>query len=240
MPKITVSNLTVNFHNKRTGDAVALNGLNVEFLSDAFNVVVGYSGCGKTTLLKCIAGLIEHDGKIFFDHSDVTDVNPSERGVSYVSQEYVLYPHMTVFDNIAFPLKMSGADKKEISERVKNIAAALDLTYCLTRMPRHISGGQQQRTAIARALIKNPSVCLLDEPLSNADPQLRYRERRLIKDSVTSYGCTIIYVTHDISEAMALADRLIVLSDGKCEIAGEPTDVYNSDNAVVRSLKGRV
>ena len=240
MPKIAVSDLTVKFNNKRTGSVVALNGLNAEFLSEAFNVVVGYSGCGKTTLLKCIAGLIEHEGKIFFDDTDVTDVKPSDRGVSYVSQEYMLYPHMTVFDNIAFPLKMTGTPKKEISERVKNIAAALDLTYCLTRMPRHISGGQQQRTAIARALIKRPSVCLLDEPLSNADPQLRYKERRLIKDTVKQYGCTVIYVTHDISEAMALADRLIVLSDGKCEIVGEPTDVYNSDNAMVRSLKGRV
>ena len=240
MPKITISDLTVKFNNKRTGSVVALNGLNAEFLSDAFNVVVGYSGCGKTTLLKCIAGLSEHEGSIYFDDTDVSDIKPSDRGVSYVSQEYMLYPHMTVFDNIAFPLKMTGAPKKEISERVKKIAEALDLTYCLTRMPRHISGGQQQRTAIARALIKRPSVCLLDEPLSNTDPQLRYRERRLIKDTVRQYGCTIIYVTHDIAEAMALADKLVVIADGKCEIEGEPSAVYNSDNGVVASLKGKV
>ena len=239
MPKIAVSDLTVKFNNKRTGSVVALNGLNAEFLSEAFNVVVGYSGCGKTTLLKCIAGLIEHEGKIFFDDTDVSNIKPSDRGVSYVSQEYMLYPHMTVFDNIAFPLKMTGTPKKEISDRVKKIAEELDLTYCLTRMPRHISGGQQQRTAIARALIKRPFVCLLDEPLSNADPQLRYKERRLIKDTVKQYGCTVIYVTHDISEAMALADRLIVIADGKCVIEGEPSLVYNSDNGVVASLKGR-
>ena len=162
MPKITVSDLTVRYDNKRTGNVIALDGLNVTFLSDKFNVVVGYSGCGKTTLLKCVAGLKEYEGKILFDERDISDLKPSDRGVSYVSQEFMLYPHMTVFDNVAFPLKMAGASKKEIVERVKQIADALDLTYCLTRMPRHISGGQQQRTAIARALIKRPSVCLLE------------------------------------------------------------------------------
>ena len=240
MPKITVSDLTVRYDNKRTGNVIALDGLNVTFLSDKFNVVVGYSGCGKTTLLKCVAGLKEYEGKILFDERDISDLKPSDRGVSYVSQEFMLYPHMTVFDNVAFPLKMAGASKKEIVERVKQIADALDLTYCLTRMPRHVSGGQQQRTAIARALIKRPSVCLLDEPLSNTDPQLRYRERRLIKDTVRQYGCTIIYVTHDIAEAMALADRLIVLADGKCVAEGEPNVVYASDNEIVASLKGEV
>ena len=219
---------------------IALDGLNVTFLSDKFNVVVGYSGCGKTTLLKCVAGLKEYEGKILFDERDISDLKPSDRGVSYVSQEFMLYPHMTVFDNVAFPLKMAGASKKEIVERVKQIADALDLTYCLTRMPRHISGGQQQRTAIARALIKRPSVCLLDEPLSNTDPTLRFKERRLIKDTVKKYGCTVVYVTHDISEATSLADRLIVLADGKCVAEGEPNTVYGLNNEIVASLKGEL
>ena len=240
MPKITVSDLTVRYDNTRTGNVIALDGLNVTFLSDKFNVVVGYSGCGKTTLLKCVAGLKEYEGKILFDERDISDLKPSDRGVSYVSQEFMLYPHMTVFDNVAFPLKMAGASKKEIVERVKQIADALDLTYCLTRMPRHISGGQQQRTAIARALIKRPSVCLLDEPLSNTDPTLRFKERRLIKDTVKKYGCTVVYVTHDIAEATSLADRLIVLADGKCVAEGEPNTVYGLNNEIVAALKGEL
>ena len=238
MPKITVSDLTAIYSDKKAGDVIALDGLNAEFLSDAFNVIVGYSGCGKTTLLKCIAGLIDYDGEIDFDDNDVGGLAPSERNVSYVSQEFVLYPHLTVFDNIAFPLKVAGAPKKEIIDRVKKIAEATDLTYCLTRKPKHISGGQQQRVALARALVKNPSICLFDEPLSNTDPQLRFAERRLLKDSVKRYGCTAVYVTHDFSEAMALADKLFVIADGKCVLQGDPMEIYNSDNGIVKTLKG--
>ena len=238
MPKITVSDLTVRFQSKHSDDVLALDGLNADFLSDAFNVIVGYSGCGKTTLLKCIAGLIDYEGDVLFDNIDVGDLTPSKRNISYVSQEYTLYPHLTVFDNIAFPLKNSGAPKKEIIERVNEIAETLDLTYCLTRKPKHLSGGQQQRVALARALVKKPAVCLFDEPLSNTDPQLRFRERLFIKEAVKQYGCTAIYVTHDFQEAIALADRLSVISDGKCIIQGKPMEVYNSGNEIVESLKG--
>lgn len=238
MPKITVSELTAIYSSKKSDDVVALDGLNAEFISDAFNVIVGYSGCGKTTLLKCIAGLCYYDGNIFFDNVDVGGLAPSERNISYVSQEFVLYPHLTVFDNIAFPLKVAGAPKKEIIDRVKKIAEATDLTYCLTRKPKHISGGQQQRVALARALVKKPSICLFDEPLSNTDPQFRFAERRFLKDSAKRFGCTAIYVTHDFSEAMALADKLFVISDGKCVLQGDPMEIYNSDNEIVRSLKG--
>ena len=238
MPKITVSDVTVTYRNKKSDEVTALDGISAEFLSGAFNVIVGYSGGGKTTLLKCIAGLVGYDGEVLFDGVDVGGSAPSQRNISYVSQEYVLYPHLTVFDNIAFPLKNMGAPKKEITERVKAIAEILELTHCLTRKPKHLSGGQQQRVALARALVKNPEICLFDEPLSNTDPQLRYRERRFIKDAVKRYGCTSVYVTHDFSEAMALADNLTVISDGKCVLQGEPMQVYNSGNAVVESLKG--
>ena len=239
MPKITVSDLTAIYGGKKSEEEVtALDGLNAEFLSDSFNVIIGYSGCGKTTLLKCIAGLIDYEGDVFFDDNSMNGVSPSDRGLSYVSQEFILYPHLTVFDNIAFPLKNAGASRQEITERVNRIAEVTDLTYCLTRKPKHISGGQQQRVALARALVKKPSLCLFDEPLSNTDPQLRARERRFLKDSVRKYGCTAIYVTHDISEAMALADRLIVLHKGKCIMQGDPVKIYNSDDEVIRSLKG--
>lgn len=238
MPKITISDLTARYKVKGSDEVTALNELCAEFLSGAFNVIIGYSGGGKTTLLKCIAGLIEYEGEIFFDGVDMCGVAPEKRNISYVSQEYVLYPHLTVFDNIAFPLKNMGAAKKEITERVKAIAEILELTHCLTRKPKHLSGGQQQRVALARALVKNPEICLFDEPLSNTDPQQRFRERRFIKDAVKRYGCTAIYVTHDIAEATALADSLSVVSDGKCVLQGEPTQVYNSGNEIVESLKG--
>ena len=240
MPNITVSDLTVRYQDKSTGETLALDGLNVEFLSGAFNVIVGYSGCGKTTLLKCIAGLRDYEGQILFDGVDVGGLAPFERSLAFVSQEYVLFPHLTVFDNIAFPLKNAGAPKDEITERVKEVAKLLDLTYCLTRKPKHISGGQQQRVALARALVKKASICLFDEPLSNVDAQMRYRERRFIKSAVTQYGCTTIYVTHDFQEATALADRLFVFSNGKCVLSGEPLEVLNSGNEIVDSLNKEV
>ena len=238
MPRITVTNLTVQYQNGRSGNVMALNGLNAVFLPDEFNVVIGYSGCGKTTLLRCVAGLMDYEGDVLFDNVNIYELKPSERNIAYVSQEYALYPHLTVFDNIAFPLKVAGVPKTEIVERVKGIAEQLELTYCLTRKPKHISGGQQQRVALARALIRKPSVCLLDEPLSNIDPQLRSQERRLIKDIMAQYGCTSIYVTHNLPEAMALADRLFVISNGKCELQGDPVSVYRSGNETVEALKG--
>ena len=239
MPKITIDNLTYAYRNKRAGDVLALDSLSTVFLSDSFNCVVGYSGCGKTTLLKCLAGLVDYNGKIFFDNNDMQGVSPRDRNLSYVYQEYVLYPHLTVFDNIAYPLKISGADRDEIVSRVMEIAKILEIEHCLTRKPKSISGGQQQRTAVARALIKRPSICLFDEPLSNIDAQSRIKERRLIKEVVKIRGCTAVYVTHDFSEAVALADKLIVMSKGKSVIEGDPLFVYDSDNDIVKGLKGK-
>ena len=239
MPKIVTENLSYVYKNKKAGDITALDRVSTEFLSDGFNCVVGYSGCGKTTLLKCIAGLYEYGGKIFFDGNNVDELTPRDRNIAFVYQEFVLYPHLTVFDNIAYPLKLAGADREEIVSRVNEIAELLEIEHCLTRKPKSISCGQQQRTAIARALVKRPSVCLLDEPLSNIDAQSRIKERRLIKEAVKARGCTAVYVTHDFIEAISLADKLIVMADGKCVIDGAPLDVYDSDNEVVRYLKGQ-
>lgn len=240
MPTITVKDLTVTFIENKTQTTFALNGLDAEFLSEKINCVIGASGSGKTTLLKCVAGLCNYDGEIAFDGASVDRLAPKDRGVALVSQEFALYPHMTVFDNIAFPLKVAGCPRAEIIGRVNEIADILDLKYCLTRKPRHLSGGQQQRVALARALVKRPSVCLFDEPMSNLDAQMRFNERRFLRDSIKKYGCTAIYVTHDIPEATALADKLFVLDNGKVAVCGAPQDVFTSDEPAMAALRGEI
>lgn len=236
MPNIKLENLTVVFRNKEEL-VYALNDVNLEFESNAFNVIIGYSGSGKTTLLKSIAGLLEYNGSLFIDGIESEKIETKDRNMAYVSQEYVLYPHMTIFDNIAFPLKMINASKKEIIERVKDVAEKLELTHCLTRKPKHLSGGQQQRVALARALVKRPSICLFDEPLSNLDEQFRSEARIFIKKIMTAYSCTAIYVTHNITEAMSLADKLFLFDKGEMILSGDPLTLYNSHNHVMESLK---
>ena len=181
MPKITIKNLKVTYKNKRKSEVVALDNFNCVIEPDSFNVVVGYSGCGKTTFLRCIAGLIDYDGSIYFDDDNVDKLSPKERNIAFVSQNYVLYPRMTIFDNIAFPLVNKGASKEEIVKRVYEVADRLDIRYCLSRKPKHLSGGQQQRVALARALVKKPSIYLFDEPLSNLDNINRIEAKKLIK-----------------------------------------------------------
>lgn len=237
MVEIAIKNLTVDYIEKRQV-IHGVNGLSAVFPASSFNVVVGSSGCGKTTLLRAVAGFIAYDGEILFDGEDIDDVPTQKRNVAYVSQQYVLYSHLTIFDNIAFPLKIKGATPKEITATVKDIAEKMGLTCCLTRRPKHISGGQQQRVAIARALVKRPSVCLLDEPLSNVDPQLRNTVRIQMKETLKSLGCTVIYVTHDFQEAMALADNIFVMDEGNIAVTGKPGDVYKSQNDAVKQLRG--
>lgn len=237
MPDITVKELTVSYSSGKKQKTTALENVSVRFESNKINVIAGSSGCGKTTLLKTIAGLIkEESGNIYFDSVNARTLNVQERNIAYVSQNYVLFPHKTIYDNIAFSLKVMGAPKKEIDQRVKEISERLDLTPCLTRKPKHISGGQQQRAALARALVKRPSVCLMDEPLSNLDPELRATARELIKTVFAENGTTVIYVTHDFREALAIADLLVVMDKGRVEVAGKPAVVYSSGNAVVRGF----
>ena len=235
MPEITIENLTVRYKSKKES-VTAINGLNVTFLH-AFNVVLGYSGCGKTTLLKTLIGLNEYSGRILFDGKDIATVPTNMRNMAMVSQQYLLYPNKTIFDNIAFPLTVMKTPTEEIKRRVADIADKLDLNYCLTRKPAQISGGQQQRVALARALVKRPSVCLLDEPLSNVDQKSRAQARALIKNVLSSCACSVIYVTHNVEEALALADDLIVMDEGKVVISGTPSFVFGSDNEIVASLK---
>ena len=238
MANIKIENLRVTYPPKRKNieEVVAIDDLSVTLNANAFNVIVGYSGCGKTTLLRTIAGLQNYMGKIFFDNTDAATLTPQDRNAAFVSQEYILYSHMTVFDNIATPLLAAKVPYNEIVERVTNVARDLNLQACLTRKPKQISGGQQQRVALARALVKKPDFCLLDEPLSNTDPSMRSKQRLYLKRALTNSGSTVIYVTHDIQEAMALADQLIVMHEGKVVISGDPMSVYRSGNEVVKSL----
>lgn len=234
-PEMTVSHLTVRYGKGK--DAVtALCDVDLSFSAGGFHVVAGYSGCGKTTLLRALSGMTEYEGEIFFNGQNAKELDTKDREMAYVSQQYILYPKMTVFDNIAYPLRTAHMSKEEICARVCAMAETLDLTPCLDRKPRHLSGGQQQRVALARALVRSPAVCLMDEPLSNTDAQTRTNLRHLLRDAQRRLGCTVVYVTHDMMEAMALADRLTILCDGKVVISDTPEAVYKSGNEVVRSL----
>ena len=212
---------------KSFGSFAAIRDVSMEIPTGSFAVFVGPSGCGKSTLLRMIAGLEETSGgRIAIDDRDVTAVEPADRGVAMVFQNYALYPHMTIYDNIAFGLKRMKIDKTEIDSRIKAVAATLGLEPFLARKPAELSGGQQQRVAIARAMIKTPRVFLFDEPLSNLDAKLRNHMRVEIARLHQSLKTTTIYVTHDQLEAMTLADRIVLMKGGAIEQVGTPEEIY--------------
>lgn len=239
MSKIVIKDLIVDYPGPKKKDPpiLVINKLNATFEDGSFNVIIGKSGCGKTTLLKTIIGLLPYDGDIDVDGNDFDLYTIPERNLAYVSQDFALYPHLTIFDNIAFPLKLNGAAREEIIETVSKIAAELNLTHCLTRKPRHLSGGQQQRVALARAMVKSPSIYMFDEPLSNVDPSLRAEERQYIKSTIKKYGATAIYVTHDLQEAWSLADKIFVMDEGRIVLEGTPEELLDSSNPLALELK---
>lgn len=239
MPLIQIKNLTYQYkRNKNNNIVTAIDDLSCEFKDKAFNVIVGPSGCGKTTLLRIIASLLEpYEGEVLTDFVNIKKFSVQERRLAFVSQQYVLYPHLTVFDNIAFPLKAIKADREEIIRRVYEVAEEMNLMDCLPRKPRYLSGGQKQRVALARAVIKNAVLYLFDEPLSNIDPQLRNEQRLFIKRTMENHSATVIYVTHDFKEAMALANYLYVMDNGKIVVSGTPLEVFESGNEVVEAFK---
>jgi multiple sugar transport system ATP-binding protein len=193
-----------------------------------FVVLVGPSGCGKSTLLRMIAGLEDITaGEIAIDGRVVNDVRAKERDIAMVFQNYALYPHMNVYKNMAFSLKLKGMPREEIDERVRAAAKILNLGELLERQPRQLSGGQRQRVAMGRAIVRNPKVFLFDEPLSNLDAKLRVQMRTEIKDLHLRLGATTVYVTHDQLEAMTMADRIVVMSEGRVEQIGAPLDLYD-------------
>ena len=214
---------------KRFGSTVALHPADLTIADGEFVVIVGPSGCGKSTLLRLLAGLeAPTTGTISIDGRDVTGLEPAERNVAMVFQSYALYPHLTVAENIAFPLKVARRPAAEIAAKVAAVAATLDLTALLDRRPRALSGGQRQRVSIGRAIVRDPAVLLLDEPLSNLDAGLRVRMRHEFARLHQALGATMIYVTHDQLEAMTLANRIVVMANGRIEQAGAPMDLYRA------------
>ena len=211
------------------GEAAVIPSLDLDINQGEFVVFVGPSGCGKSTLLRLIAGLEDvSGGHIEINGTDATDLPPARRGLAMVFQSYALYPHMSVRSNIAFPLKMAGMDKAEIDKKVNDAAAVLNLTDYLDRKPRQLSGGQRQRVAIGRAIMRQPSAFLFDEPLSNLDASLRVNMRLEISELHQQLKTTMIYVTHDQVEAMTMADKIVVLNKGNIEQVGSPLELYRS------------
>ncbi|MEM9489724.1 MAG: ATP-binding cassette domain-containing protein, partial [Myxococcota bacterium] len=227
--------ITLEKVRKDFGDVTVISGVDLDIADGEFVVFVGPSGCGKSTLLRLIAGLEDvTSGHIRIDGVDATRMRPARRGLAMVFQSYALYPHMSVFNNIAFPLKMAGEERGTIRQKVEAAASTLNLTDYLDRRPGQLSGGQRQRVAIGRAIVRKPKAFLFDEPLSNLDAALRVNMRLEISELHQSLQTTMIYVTHDQVEAMTMADKIVVLNAGKIEQVGSPMELYhNPANAFV-------
>jgi multiple sugar transport system ATP-binding protein len=225
---------------KSYGAHSVLSGVDLEIDDRQFCVLVGPSGCGKSTLLRMIAGLEDvTSGSIMIDDEDVTASRPGERDLAMVFQSYALYPHKTVRDNLGFSLRMHAVDKDLASSRIESTAGTLGLSGLLDRFPGQLSGGQRQRVAMGRAMVRNPSVFLFDEPLSNLDAKLRVQMRVEIRELHDRIGATTVYVTHDQIEAMTMADRIIVMNGGVIEQAGPPLELFDDpDNIFVASFLG--
>ena len=223
MAKVALKNIT-----KRWGEFIGVDNQSLDIHDRAFLVLLGPSGCGKTTTMRMIAGLEDPtDGEVWIGDRMVNDDLPKDRDVAMVFQNYGLYPHMTIFDNIAYPLKVRGTPKGEIGPRVERAAEQVELTEFLHRKPKALSGGQRQRVALARAIVRTPKVFLMDEPLSNLDAKLRVTMRAELKHLSRELKITTIYVTHDQIEAMTLADRVAVMKNGIIQQLGTPDEIYN-------------
>jgi len=215
------------------GTRPAVDKLNLEIADGEFLVLVGPSGCGKSTSLRMLAGLEEvNAGRILIGDRDVTDIPPKDRDIAMVFQNYALYPHMTVAENMGFALKIAGVGKEERAKRVEEAAKLLDLEQYLTRKPKALSGGQRQRVAMGRAIVRQPQVFLMDEPLSNLDAKLRVQTRTQIASLQRRLGVTTVYVTHDQTEALTMGDRIAALKDGILQQVGTPRDLYEKPNNV--------
>jgi len=235
MASVTIRNVRKSF-----GDVEVIHGVDIEINDGEFVVLVGPSGCGKSTLLRMIAGLESiSDGEILIANRVVNKLPPKARDIAMVFQNYALYPHMKVFDNMAFSMKLRGAPKDEVDRRVNQAAEILGLTPLLGRYPRQLSGGQRQRVAMGRAIVRDPQVFLFDEPLSNLDAKLRVAMRAEIKALHHRVGETTIYVTHDQIEAMTMADKIVVMQGGNVEQIGAPLELYDRpDNLFVAGFIG--
>ena len=224
-----MASVTYEHVTKQYGDTVAVNDLNISINDGEFLVFVGPSGCGKTTSLRMLAGLEEiSKGGIFIGDRQVNNVPPKDRDIAMVFQSYALYPHMTVAENMAFGLKLRGMSKTETNTRVQEAAQRLGIEHLLSRRPKQLSGGQRQRVAVGRAIVRNPAVFLMDEPLSNLDAKLRVQARAEISKLHNQLGTTFIYVTHDQVEAMTMGTRIAVMKDGNLQQIDTPQNLYNT------------
>ncbi|MFC1466066.1 MAG: ABC transporter ATP-binding protein [Candidatus Brachytrichaceae bacterium NZ_4S206] len=235
-----MASVTYEHVTKRFGDVIAVNDLNISIADREFLVFVGPSGCGKTTSLRMLAGLEEvSEGNIYIGDRIVNDVPPKDRDIAMVFQSYALYPHMSVYDNMAFGLKLRRVPKAEIDQRVKEAARRLGIEALLDRKPKQLSGGQRQRVAVGRAIVRNPAVFLMDEPLSNLDAKLRVQARAEISKLHMQLGTTFIYVTHDQVEAMTMGTRIAVMKDGVLQQIDTPQVLYDRpDNVFVAGFIG--
>lgn len=235
-----MSSISIRQLHKRYGDKEVIRGIDVDIAEGEFVALVGPSGCGKSTLLRMIAGLESvTDGEILLGGESINALAPKDRNIAMVFQNYALYPHMTVAQNLGFSLQLKGVSKAEIAVRVNDVARSLGLTSLLDRFPRQLSGGQRQRVAMGRAIVRQPQAFLFDEPLSNLDASLRVKMRTEIKALHQRLRTTTIYVTHDQVEAMTMADRIVVLKDGLIEQIGTPLELYDAPrNAFVAGFIG--
>lgn len=238
MSNVGLKNLCKSYDKSK----IIINNINLEIEDKEFIVLVGASGCGKSTILRMIAGLEDiTSGDIYIGDRLVNNVHPKDRDIAFVFQSYALYPHMSVYDNIAFGLKMRKTDKKIIDQKVKEVAEILDLTQYLERKPKQLSGGQRQRVALGRAMVRNPKVFLMDEPLSNLDAKLRVQMRSEIKKLHKKLDTTFIYVTHDQTEALTMGDRIVVLDKGIIQQVDTPNNIYsNPSNTFVAGFIGQM
>lgn len=227
MPKIKIDNLTYYYIDKKKKIGISpICNLNAVIDNNSFTIIIGESGSGKTTLLKLIAGIYKpNDGLIYFDNDDVTNLDAASRHLSYISQEFALYPHLTVFDNIAYPLKIAKVPADEIRIRVNEMLTLLDINLYQSRKPKQLSIGQRQRVAIARALIKKPNLILLDEPLSNLDDKLKAETIKLLKEIKEKFAITFVYVTHKLDEVKNIGTNLLILHNGSIVQSGTVDEV---------------
>ena len=241
-----MSSVSIRQVTKAFGENVVLKEFNETFQDGEFITLLGPSGCGKTTMLRMIAGFERPtSGEIYIGDvlvsGDKVFLPPEKRGIGMVFQSYAVWPHMTVFENVAYPLRIAKKSKAEIEEQVKEVLGVVHLSQYASRMPSQLSGGQQQRVALARALVAKPALLLLDEPLSNLDAKLRESMRFEIKEIQSRLGITVVYVTHDQTEAMAMSDRIILINRGEVQQVGSPEEIYNHPaNPFVADFLGKV
>ncbi|MBR4378062.1 MAG: ABC transporter ATP-binding protein [Bacilli bacterium] len=239
MASIECKSLSFSYQNKKKEtDIEVFKDLNIKFESEKFNVLLGESGSGKTTLLNIISGIEnQYDGELLFDGQDAREISIRRRHISYMPQKYIIYDKMTVFDNIAFPLRFVDITPDEVLTRVRNVAKRLGISQCLSRRPKNLSLGQQQRMVLAKALVKDPEIILLDEPMSSVDPLIKEELFKIIKEAKEELNATIIFVTHNYMDAIRYGDILYVLKDSQIVAKGTPKDLRDSKDEYLVYLK---